>query len=259
MRVDVCLVTLIGLGNHIEVVLNPDGSMPRQTVGPDESPHDCMHQLAQESAGTTAGLERQTFLEDGDPLPSDTDVVLVYRQLLNEEQLANNDEATQPLNLEGGNDGSTVLGALNGVHRPVDLDTDPLAKGLSPFDHQVLKLVTWEIRTALREVMFARENRRGLSYLLDLMPQIFERRELRAYYEALLGEKPPSAIVLAQMMLDSYQIGSGEKARVVRGRNLIEELDEAPEALVDNKYEKNRTLYRKGGPKARRFYRQKER
>jgi hypothetical protein len=118
------------------------------------------------------------------------------------------------------------------------------------------------VQLALTEVMHSRENRRGLVYLLDLLPSVFDHKELGSAYRALTGEAPLSTQALARMMLDTYQIGSGEKARVIRGRNLIEEIELEPEQaerLICEKSQKSPSLYRRGGRKPRRFYRQRPR
>ena len=99
--------------------------------------------------------------------------------------------------------------------------------------------------------MKASQNKKGLVRLLNLLPDIFDRKELSAAYMALSGEKPPSSVMLARIMLDSYTMGSGDKARIVLGRNLISEYESLSEELIQQKSEKNKDLYKTGGPKAR--------
>lgn len=56
------------------------------------------------------------------------------------------------------------------------------------------------------------------------------------------------------MMLDEYAIGSGDKQRVVKGRDLIREYETDEPDLLGQKWDKNKDLYRTGGPKAKRLY-----
>ena len=123
-----------------------------------------------------------------------------------------------------------------------------------PWQRRVLQRVVRDVRDDLRSVMKASQNKKGLVRLLNLLPEIFDRKELSAAYMALSGDKPPSSVMLARMMLDSYTMGSGDKARTVQGRNLISEYDDSVGQVIRSKAAKNKELYATGGPKAKRLY-----
>jgi hypothetical protein len=194
-------------------------------------PDEVARQLAEGLTGTVRHVARHTFLTESET--GETGLLLVYRQLLSLEDLQRSALASSA-RLEYC---SLLFGSK-----------------LSSADHAAIQRVVEDIRGDLQQVMHSRLNKRGLVHLLEFLPEIFDHKELVAVYHALSGEKPPSALMLARMMLDRYAVGSGEKAREVQGRDLIREHDQPEPELLGEKWEKNKELYRTGGPKAKRLY-----
>jgi len=188
--------------------------------------------LASDLSGVAGGVERHDFLSPGE---TGTDsLMLTYTQLLTEEKLQ---------------------GEL--AKRVAQVPVTEALDILRPVESRIVNDVVGSLKADLDQVMHSRLNKRGLIQLLGLLPDIFDHKELAAAYYALTGDKPSSSLMLARMMLDRYTMGSGDRKREVKGRDLIEEyVPEAPDFL-DEKWEKNKDLYRTGGPKAKRLYKKK--
>ncbi|MCS4504294.1 hypothetical protein NYO91_09415 [Arhodomonas aquaeolei] len=231
MDVDVVLVCLVATGTALNVVTVEKGSLPRMRLAEGEEPDRVAAELAQTSVGVTSHLKRHAFRTPSDGASSGLE--LVYRQLLPQDIDWNEGDAPELLAIDSN-----------------------AQESLDKADLALTESLLRDLQRELHQVMRSRDNKQGLIHLLHLLPQIFDHKELQAAYIALAGEKPASPLMLARMMLDKYQIGSGEKAREVRGRNLIQEYQESDPELLGEKWEKNKDLYRKGGPKAKRLYKQ---
>lgn len=186
-------------------------------------------ELAHGLSGLSEGVQRHRFLSP-DETKSES-LTLLYTQLIAEDQLQA--DQAQYIRLIPITDAGDALGSV---------------------EMGIVKRVVGDFKADLEKVMHSRLNKGGLVHLLDLLPDIFDHKELAAAYYALAGEKPPSPRALARMMLDTYAIGSGEKQREVKGRNLIREYESTEADLLGQKWDKNKDLYRTGGPKATRLY-----
>lgn len=226
----VLLVPLTAAKGELLLLLSEGGSgLPRATFGSGEEPDYVAHRLAKETLGTSLHVVRHGFLTAAE---TQTEALtLLYRQLLNQDALELAAIRMEPL------DGN----------KPRDAE-------LSAADAVAVETVAARVRSDLQQVIHSRLNKEGLVHLLDLLPEIFDHKELAAAYQALTGEKPPSPLMLARMMLDKYTIGRGESAREVQGRDLIREYDQPDPHLLDEKWRKNKELYRTGGPKAKKLY-----
>ncbi|GGE53085.1 hypothetical protein GCM10011533_01890 [Streptosporangium jomthongense] len=193
------------------------------------NPDSIASELASELSGYSEGVQRHGFLSPDD---TDTDsLTLIYIQLVTEEKLQGNQAAGMAL-----------------------VPVADVGRVLSTVETRIVNEVVGSLKADLDQVMQSRLNKRGLIHLLGLLPDIFDHKELAAAYYALTGEKPSSPLMLARMMLDRYTMGSGDRQREVKGRDLIEEYEpEAPD-LLGEKWAKNKELYRTGGPKAKRLY-----
>lgn len=229
MNVNVTLVVLTMLKAELQLVL-PKGrqELPSVTLK-DGNPDQCAESLASGLTGISNGVQRHGFLS-ADESNSD-DLVLMYTQLLSED---------------------AFLGQTSGEARAIPVES--AGSELNSNQAGIVKRVVNDLNSDLDQVMHSILNKRGLVHLLDLLPDIFDHKELAAAYYALSGKKPPSSRALARMMLDGYTIGSGEKQRTVKGRDLIREYETDEPGLLGQKWDKNKDLYRTGGPKAKRLY-----
>jgi len=198
----------------------------------DGNPDQQAESLASGLTGISNGVQRHGFLSADE---SNTgDLVLLYTQLLSED---------------------VFLGCATGETKtiPVEVVDSELVSNQAG----IVTRVVDDLNSDLNQVMHSRLNKGGLIHLLGLLPDIFDHKELAAAYYALTGEKPSSSLMLARMMLDRYTMGSGDRQREVKGRDLIEEYVPEASDLLDEKWEKNKDLYRTGGPKAKRLYKKK--
>ncbi|WP_288353654.1 hypothetical protein [uncultured Marinobacter sp.] len=229
MNVNVTLVVLTMLKAELQLVL-PTGKqeLPSVTLK-DGNPDQHAESLALGLTGTSNGVQRHGFLSAGEA--NSDDLVLMYTQLLSED---------------------AFLGHTSDRARAVPVET--AGSELNRSQAGIVKRVVDDLNSDLDQVMHSILNKCGLVHLLDLLPDIFDHKELAAAYYALSGKKPPSSRALARMMLDEYAIGSGDKQRVVKGRDLIREYETDEPDLLGQKWDKNKDLYRTGGPKAKRLY-----
>ena len=232
MHVKIKLIALTIDHAQLQLMLADEGKALPSKDFARGNPDTVAASLASEFFGCAEGVRRHGFLS-----PDETgteSLTLVYIQLLTEEKLQCDQAASIGLMPVGEADNS-----------------------LNNLDTRILNDVVESLKADLEQVMHSRLNKRGLVHLLALLPDIFDHKELAAAYYALTGEKPSSPLMLARMMLDRYTMGSGERQREVKGRDLIEEYEpEAPDFLGE-KWQKNKDLYRTGGPKAKRLYRKK--
>lgn len=232
MDVQIKLIALTMSHAQLHVLLPKDtGELPSSQVNSGD-PDKVAYALATELSGLSEGLQRHGFLS---PAETETDsLTLIYTQLLTEERFQG--EPAEHINRVSVTEAGDIL---------------------SPADNRIVIDVVRHLKSDLEQVMHSRLNKRGLVHLLGFLPDIFDHKELAAAYYALMGEKPSSPLMLARMMLDRYTMGSGDRQREVKGRDLIQEYEaEAPD-LLGEKWEKNKDLYRTGGPKAKRLYRKK--
>lgn len=227
--VQIVLVSLTIQKDSLSLVgLKNDEGLPVAPLHKGQEPDHVAGALAESVTGTRKHLERHAFMPKSD---TGQDVLcLIYCQMVPYEDVV-------------------AGGAMPDI--PYGEDAVDLPE---PWQRRVLQRVVRDVRDDLRSVMKASQNKKGLVRLLNLLPDIFDRKELSAAYMALSGDKPPSSVMLARMMLDSYTMGSGDKARTVQGRNLISEYDAPTDELINMKLEKNKDLYSTGGPKAKRLY-----
>lgn len=235
MDVDVVLACFVATGTTLNVVTAGKRALPRRRLAEGDEPDEVAQALAQTHVGSTAHIERHAFRTRSDGASSG--VELVYRQLLPRD--FERADGLAPELLAVASDRLTAVQEL-----------------LQDADGSLAESLLRDLQRELHQVMRSRENKQGLIHVLHLLPKVFDHKELQAAYIALAGEKPASPLMLARMMLDKYEIGSGEKAREVQGRNLIREHEESNPEVLDEKWEKNKELYRKGGPKAKRLYKQ---
>lgn len=229
MNVNVTLVVFTMLKAELQLVL-PQGKQKLPSMSlEDGDPDRHAESLASGLTGISNGVQRHGFLS-ADESNSD-DLVLMYTQLLSEDAL---------------------LGHASVGTRAIPVEAADLELGGN--EAGIVKRVVDDLNSDLDQVMHSILNKRGLVHLLDLLPDIFDHKELAAAYYALSGKKPPSSRALARMMLDGYTIGSGEKQRTVNGRDLIREYESDEPDLLGQKWDKNKDLYRTGGPKAKRLY-----
>jgi|GEM_PF-3229342 len=232
MHVTIKLIALTMGHAQLQLMLPCDGTELPSADLTKGSPDIVASELASELSGYLEGVQRYDFLS-----PDDTDtesLTLIYVQLVTEEKLQGNQTADMAL-----------------------VPVADVGRFLSTVETRIVNDVVGSLKADLDQVMQSRLNKRGLIHLLGLLPDIFDHKELGAAYYALTGEKPSSPLMLARMMLDRYTMGSGDRQREVKGRDLIEEYEpEAPDVLGE-KWEKNKELYRTGGPKAKRLYKKK--
>lgn len=230
MNVNVTLVVLTMLKAELQLVLPMGKQDLPSMILKDGNPDRHAESLASDLTGISNGVQRHGFLS-ADESNSD-DLVLMYTQLLSED---------------------AFLGHTSGRARAIPVEA--AGSELNSNQAGIVKRVVDDLNSDLDQVMNSRLNKRGLIHLLGLLPDIFDHKELAAAYHAFTGEKPSSQLMLARMMLDRYTMGSGEKQREVKGRDLIREYEAGATDLLGEKWEKNKDLYRTGGPKARRLYR----
>lgn len=232
MQVKIKLIALTMGHAQLQLMLPCEGTDLPSADLTQGNPDIVASELASDLSGYFEGVQRHGFLS-----PDDTDtesLTLIYVQLVTEEKL------------QGSQTADTALVPVADVGRV-----------LNAVETRMVNDVVRSLKADLDQVMQSRLNKRGLIHLLGLLPDIFDHKELAAAYYALTGEKPSSPLMLARMMLDRYTMGSGERQREVKGRDLIEEYEpEAPD-LLGEKWEKNKELYRTGGPKAKRLYKKK--
>lgn len=230
MNVKIVLIGLVTRNAELQLVLpNAGHELPSSDLEQADADGQAA-MLAESVCGTAAGVQRHGFLS-----ASEADsgaLTLLYRQLLSEDQL------------QGGQSNGVALVSLDAMGEILDESGKVLV-------HRVVA----DLKSELDQVMHSRLNKQGLINLLNVLPDIFDHKELAAAYRAFTGEKPPSSLMLARMMLDHYTIGSGEKMREVQGRDLIRQYDAEEPELLGQKWDKNKELYRSGGPKAKRLYR----
>lgn len=230
MDVKLALVTLTMSKAELQLLLPRDKQeLPIVNLETDD-PDAQASMLAFQSSEGANRIQRHGFLS-----PKETQtgaLTLVYSQLLSEEKV-----------LEELFEGANLIPVSEAADR------------LDSYGVNVVQRVVSELKADLDQVMNSRLNKRGLIHLLGLLPDIFDHKELAAAYHAFTGEKPSSQLMLARMMLDRYTMGSGEKQREVKGRDLIQEYEADATDLLGEKWEKNKDLYRSGGPKAKRLYR----
>tara|TARA_R100000306_G_C4381123_1_gene144465 strand:- start:6774 stop:7484 length:711 start_codon:yes stop_codon:yes gene_type:complete len=232
MDVQIKLIALTMSHAQLQVLLPRDKRQLPSSPVTSGDPDKIAFVLASDLSGVAGGVERHDFLSPGE---TGTDsLMLTYTQLLTEEKLQ---------------------GEL--AKRVAQVPVTEALDILRPVESRIVNDVVGSLKADLDQVMHSRLNKRGLIQLLGLLPDIFDHKELAAAYYALTGDKPSSSLMLARMMLDRYTMGSGDRKREVKGRDLIEEyVPEAPDFL-DEKWEKNKDLYRTGGPKAKRLYKKK--
>ena len=196
--VRIVLVALTTRRGVLSLVTSTDGKeLPVLPLQVGEEPDVVAASLALSLVGNERNVERHAFMPKSDT--GQEELLLIYSQIIPSEDLRK----------------ESVLVDLPYGEDAVDLP--------EPWQRRVLQRVVRDVRDDLRSVMKASQNKKGLVRLLNLLPDIFDRKELSAAYMALSGDKPPSSVMLARMMLDSYTMGSGDKARTVQGRNLISE------------------------------------
>lgn len=228
--VRIVLVALTTRRGVLSLVTSTDWKeLPVLPLQVGEEPDVVAASLALSLVGNERNVERHAFMPKSDT--GQEELFLIYSQIISTEDLRK----------------ESILVDLPYGEDAVDLP--------EPWQRRVLQRVVRDVRDDLRSVMKASQNKRGLVRLLNLLPEIFDRKELSAAYMALSGDKPPSSVMLARMMLDSYTMGSGDKARIVQGRNLISEYDDSAGQVRKSKAAKNKELYATGGPKAKRLYR----
>lgn len=229
MNVKINLIVLVTRNAELQLVL-PDGRRGLPASDLDQADADGQATMLAESVcGTAAGIQRHGFLSASES--ANGVLTLLYRQLLSEDRLhgeLGRDVALVPL---------TALEEL-----------------LDEPDKMIVHEVVADLKSELDQVLHSRLNKQGLINLLNVLPEIFDHKELAAAYRAFTGEKPPSSLMLARMMLDRYTIGSGDKMREVQGRDLIRQYEAEEPELLGQKWDKNKELYRSGGPKAKRLY-----
>jgi len=232
MHVKIKLIALTMSHAQLQLILPCEGKALPSADLTRSNPDTFASELASELSGCAEGVQRHGFLS-----PEETEsesLTLVYIQLLTEEKLHRNQAA--------------------------DMTLVPVADAgsfLSTVETRIVNNAIGHLKADLAQVMQSRLNKRGLIHLLGLLPDIFDHKELAAAYYALSGEKPSSPLMLARMMLDRYIMGSGDREREVKGRDLIEEYESEASDLLGEKWKKNKELYRTGGPKAKRLYRKK--
>lgn len=229
MDVKVTLIALTMSKAELQLVLPRDRHELLSVSLGKSNPDAEAAKLASGISEVPSGVQRHGFLSSEEAKTGA--LTLLYTQLLPEEQLQS--------------DGSDAI-------RLIPLEA--VGEVLSAPEADMVRLVIGDLKGDLDQVMHSRLNKRGLIHLLSLLPDIFDHKELAAAYYAFTGDKPPSALMLARMMLDHYTIGSGEKQREVKGRDLIREYEDSEPELLDRKLNKNKELYRTGGPKAKRLY-----
>ncbi|MEA1080861.1 hypothetical protein [Marinobacter qingdaonensis] len=231
MDVKITLIALTMKHAQLHLMLPSDNNaLPSATLDSGD-PDTVANELAADLSGCSEGVQRHSFLA---PCETGTDkLTLVYFQLLTEETL------------QTSKDRNTLVPAVKA------------GTSLGAVETKIVEDFVGHLKADLDQVMQSRLNKRGLIHLLGLLPDIFDHKELAAAYFALTGEKPSSSLMLARMMLDRYTMGSGERQREVKGRDLIEAYESEAEELLGEKWEKNKDLYRTGGPKAKRLYRKK--
>ncbi|MFO7527615.1 MAG: hypothetical protein R6W86_02245 [Marinobacter sp.] len=232
MDVQIKLIALTMSHAQLHVLLPKDsGGLPSSQVTSGD-PDKVACTIATELSGLSEGVQRHGFLS---PAETNTDsLTLIYTQLLTEERLQG--EPAERINR---------------------VSVTEAGETLSPAHNRIVIDVVKDLKNDLDQVMQSRLNKRGLIHLLGLLPDIFDHKELAAAYYALTGEKPSSPLMLARMMLDRYTMGSGDRQREVKGRGLIEEYESEAPDLLGEKWEKNKDLYRTGGPKAKRLYKKR--
>lgn len=232
MDVQIKLIALTMSRAQLQVLLPRDKRELPSSLVTSGDPDKTAFVLASNLSGGAEGVERHGFLSPGE---TGTDsLTLTYTQLLTEEKPQG--ELAERL-------------AQVPVTKALDI--------LGPVESRIVNDVVGSLKADLDQVMHSRLNKRGLIQLLGFLPDIFDHKELAAAYYALTGEKPSSSLMLARMMLDRYTMGSGDRQREVKGRDLIEEYVPEASDLLDEKWEKNKDLYRTGGPKAKRLYKKK--
>lgn len=229
MNVKITLVVLTMSKAELHLVL-PGSSHALPSKGLENGDPDRQAQaLAVELSGDERGVQRHGFLPNEES--GCHALMLLYTQILSEDCLQRD--------------------ALDGA-RLIPATASEVV--LSASEAQIVSGVVDDLKSDLNQVMQSRLNTRGLIHLLGLLPDIFDHKELAAAYYALTGEKPSSPLMLARMMLDRYTMGSGDRQREVKGRDLIEEYEPEAADLLGEKWAKNKELYRSGGPKAKRLY-----
>ena len=229
MDIRIILVTLTFRGKELHLVLPRSGKQLPSSSLQGSEPDEGAKEIAKQTFGSVENIERHDFRS-----PEETGLeglTLLYRQLIPEDVLSGSIEYDNEL---------VPLSSVN--------------EKLSPPEAALVSQLVEELQSDLNQVMQSRLHKRGLVHLLNVLPDIFDHKELAAAYQAFSGEKPTSPLMLARMMLDRYVIGSGEKQREVRGRDLIREYETDKPELLDEKWNKNKELYRTGGPKAKRLY-----
>lgn len=230
MNVRIVLIVLVTRNAELQLVL-PNSGCELPSIDLDQADADVQAAMLAESVcGTADRIQRHGFLSASEA--DSSALTLLYRQLLSEDQLQgelSNDVVMVPL--------------------------DRMGEILDEPGRMLVNRVVADLKSDLDQVMHSRLNKQGLVNLLNVLPDIFDHKELAAAYRAFTGEKPPSSLMLARMMLDHYTIGSGDKMREVQGRDLIREYDAEKPELLGQKRDKNKELYRSGGPKAKRLYR----
>ena len=229
MNVRITLIALTMSNAELKLVLPAGISELPSTKMENGDPDTQATKLAMGLSGKMERIQRHGFLSPNEAKSSA--LTLLYTQLLPEEKLQG--EIYDRINV-----------------KPVKA----VREVLNISEAAIVQRVVGDLKSDLDQVMQSRLNKRGLAHLLDLLPDIFDHKELAAAYYSLTGEKPSSPLMLARMMLDRYTMGSGDKKREVKGRDLIREYEGGKPELFGQKWDKNKDLYRTGGPKTKRLY-----
>ena len=137
---------------------------------------------------------------------------------------------------------------------------------MSALDYEIGCSVINEMHNKMMATLDPKTNKEGFSILLGLLDDTFDIKELHMAYTALTGKTTSSPKMLANSLLDSYQVGLQKDGspRLVFGRDMIEELsvdDPKVAAELEKKRQRYRDLYSddyaKGGKKVKTIFRKK--
>ncbi|MBR9911183.1 MAG: hypothetical protein GYB33_12615 [Gammaproteobacteria bacterium] len=238
LPVDVVLVVLGYDAKGLFALALPAASapwlvLPHAALNDGVHPDEVARTLLQQVTDTEAVPERVCFDCDGERLQ------LIYRVLL-----------PSP---DGGRGEHTLA-----ISVPEDIDTAAVCDAIEGRDKALLEMVVADIRRGLCEALNPSRAKTGFVPLIELLPPVFNVKDLRMALEALLGEPPRFINTLIDRLLPEYAIKSREGTKLIEGRGLIEVHDD-PALLSDQLQEKQKESYKKGGRKAVKLYRKRTR
>ncbi|UZE96813.1 hypothetical protein [Alkalimarinus alittae] len=235
MKIEITLIALGCAQEQLYVVadvtdLSVEKRFPRAELLPEQNPDEVARCLLNEHASLDAQPIKFSFQQAEHGC-----IELIYYYL------APGRNTLPELNL-------IALSASEGV------DAAVLTSSVNDADAKHLQAFVKDLQLKLYGAMNPTKTVTGFKELIDLLPEVFNIKDLTATYKALMGERPKFGTSLIMRLLPSYVIKTGKGEKVFEGRGLIEEFEDQVGEVASNLAEEHKDYYKKGGRRAVKVY-----